>query len=266
MSRTSARYRNPPVHEVVVDVVFEGAVEIANIEPLVEAVGKKFGEPQKVEVNSFEMVASPGMPPQIAASSELIGWKFELSGFPRWVLRFQRDRVTINMVRSDRWPKGSYIGWDLIKEQFEALMPSLSSVYGTRTTKRAGLRYLNRLAVPASEDLTVWLNIGARYPNQLKQPELLGLRQAWRSVAGFGGLGATVGLSRVDIADKELASSCTGLLLDIDVYNESPAVAPHFDALLSWYMNAHAAENMIFEACITDRARMQFRRDEYAAA
>ena len=87
---------------------------------------------------------SSGQPFQ-GAASQFAGWLARDEG---WVLQAGPTSLTLHLVRPGAWPAGKYMGWSAIYGRFVKLHESLGDVYGPLEIKRAGVRYLNRIAIP----------------------------------------------------------------------------------------------------------------------
>lgn len=263
-------YGEPPVHEVVLDLVFEPPQPeyaiLASLQAVQEDLSRDYPHPQRVEASSFEVVATPGLPPSVQTTTVQVGWKFEASGLPRWMVRTLIDRLTVNSVRSDDWPAGDYIGWDAILDRFNQLLPRVRPAYAALKPRRFGLRYVNRIAIAADSDLDDVLTVGFRRPEGVRDLSGFTVRQTWKSIDGFDDLAATVAVARITMDDKKFGGDSMGVLLDIDIFNLSPTSAPAYDDIAAWYKRAHDAERKVFEACVTPGARKQFREHSDAAA
>jgi uncharacterized protein (TIGR04255 family) len=138
------------------------------------------------------------------------------------------------------------------------MLRRVDAVFGEVKVKRAGLRYLNRIALPKHADVAEWLRLGMTAPELLAEPFAFNLRETWERIQGFDGLSATLGLARIHIEDALLATDHDGVLLDIEVFNLLIAHAPSFRQVPDWFVRAHDAENRVFEGCMTDALRNSF--------
>jgi uncharacterized protein (TIGR04255 family) len=121
--------------------------------------------------------------------------------------------------------------------------------------RRVGVRYLNRFTIPTDQPVGHWLNLYVKTPDVLGEPNAVRVRQSWDAIHGHPGLSATVTLAHVPA--KGAAATETGLLLDVDVF--SSGVKMDYAGALEFIESAHAAENRVFEACITDQLRERFK-------
>ncbi len=251
------RYGNPSVHEVVADVLFNGALTDHELQGVLTA-GARYGAAAKIERTTVDFVVAQNAKGQARTAQKLEGYQFMVAGTPI-VVRPQAERLTLNMVRSQNWPAGDYVGWEVISESLGTALQLFAGSYAHLRPTRSGLRYLNRLALPGNLSLESWLNVGMTAPPLLTEVATFQLRKTWWEIQGFPGLSATLGVSRIDVERRMVGDAPElGVLLDIDVFSPLPDSAPAYDSLREWFDRAHAAENAIFEACITDRLRNLF--------
>ncbi|MGH7549075.1 MAG: TIGR04255 family protein [Gemmatimonadales bacterium] len=254
------KYRHPPVHELVLDVQFHENLEEPAASTLPDQLQGEFGTPQRLEEQELELTVGPEGQQLATTKKHFAGWRFE-TATPKWVVQCSPSQLTLHAVRSQKWPSGAYIGWEKISERYEGLLPLVKSTYGTLTPKRVGLRYLNRIAVPEDHDPREWFALWLEAPPFLRQPYSFDLRQTWASVEGADDVSATVRLVKIKIEDEAIARGHIGALLDIDVFNLWVRNAPPFSDLPPWFARAHAIENRIFEASISDVLRTSFDRE-----
>jgi len=248
-------YTNPPVFEVILDLQFQRSLDEKTLRELRGHLAPSF--PQADQQNLIQMVMQVGPAGQAFqdTASQFGGWLFRDQG---WVLQTSPMALTLHSVRQGPWPTGAYVGWSVIYEKFLGLHTSLAGVYGSLGPKRAGVRYLNRIAIPKGEDISRWLGFTLRAPSLLQELYTFNLRQTWARAGDSDDISATVGLAKIDIEDPTIAANHQGILLDIDVFNLWIPKAPSYAELPDWLRRAHEVENQIFEGCITDRLRERF--------
>jgi uncharacterized protein (TIGR04255 family) len=141
------------------------------------------------------------------------------------------------------------------------VLASLESAYANLPIKRAGVRYLNRIAIPKESDLAEWVTLAWQGPSLLRRPYAFNLRQTWERVEGHDDLSATIGIAKIEIPETEtrLKETCIGVLLDIEVFNLWVRYAPSFGSLGEWIARAHDVENTLFEDSITKALRARLK-------
>lgn len=251
-------YAAPPVHEVVLDLKFREALDDEGLETIPDVLGTALDQSVPGRLSSFEVQAGVGSPaPNFRAGSRFSGWEY-VREEPLWVLRAQHGQLTMHFARSEDWPKGPYVGWERILEQFLDIVARLREVYGGLGVRRAGLRYLNRIAVPLGSATEEWFTLALPDPPSVEGLYSFAVEETWEKVVGFDGLSAKIRLAKIRIPHEELAEDQFGVLLDIDVFNLFVGEAPPYDDLAGWFEQAHEAENRVFESCITDALRQRF--------
>jgi uncharacterized protein (TIGR04255 family) len=258
MSRLS--FRNPPVHEVVLTLQFHGRVDLNKL----EGVGKLLSEPligaERVETHQVELVGTPTGEAGARVRREVVGWAFKTQG-PTKVVQATRDALSVHAVRPGKWPVGPYPGWEVNGPWALGVFRELAPIYMALAPHRAGLRYLNRIAVPDPTDLRDWFTIVPPAPVGLSEAYVFQFGQTWERVHDHDNLSATVRLSKIAIDDPEIQKGNQGALLDIEVFTRRGEKAPGFDALSEWFKSAHDVENSIFESSITPKLADRFGRN-----
>lgn len=255
-------YADPPVHEVVLDLRFRDNLDDERLEAIPEVLGEVFGPVVPKRTSSFELQAGFGSPvPNFRTESRFAGWEYRKEE-PLWVLRAQHGQLTLHSARAEDWPRGPYIGWERILERFLDIVPRLEPVYGGLGIRRAGLRYLNRIALPLGSSTEEWFALTLPDPPSVEGLYSFTVEETWEKVVGFDGLSAKIRLAKIKIPDEELAEGRFGVLLDIDVFNLLVADAPEYEHVPGWFERAHEAENRVFESCVTDALRQTFNPTE----
>ena len=256
--KATRTYPSPPVHEVILDLQFHQELDDKPVRELSSRLKGKFGFEEVSELTSSEILMSVGPSEQShRVRKGYAGWSFR-SAPPGWMLNTQKRQITLHVVRPGPWPSGPYVGWNEIRNRYVAMHDALEDVYGALDIKRAGLRYLNRFAVPLGDDLDHWFTLHFKQPDFLDGLYSFDHKQTWVNAGSDEDVGVTLRLVTIQIEHEELAKGHVGVLLDIDMFNVFVKDAPAYDDVLDWYERAHAAENSIFEATVTDLARESF--------
>ncbi|MBX3146983.1 MAG: TIGR04255 family protein [Gemmatimonadales bacterium] len=250
-------YSSPPVHEVVLDLLFrEREADDRVFERIQHAIASVYNQVSALEENQIQVIATPGAPSEAASTTRTVGWMgTNVVGEARWLLRCRSQRLTLNMVRSASWPSGPYVGWPVIRAEFAKCLELLADEFKDLPVQRAGLRYLNKLALPSTGALATWLNVGIRAPEVLSGLSVFNCRQGWTEIQGHSGLSALVNLARIKVEDPSSPPDAVGVLLDIDVYTRDPSTAPTYARVSDWFNHAHAAERLVFESSISNEIR-----------
>jgi uncharacterized protein (TIGR04255 family) len=251
-------YRNPPVHEVVLDLQFADELSEETLDLVPRSAPAGLGPASRLTTFVFQGGFSPTGPLPFQAALEAAGWELRSGDGPTWILRAFPNRLTLHSVRSDNWPQGEYEGWEQTAARFGQVHEALRPCYGPLQIRRAGLRYINRIAVEQGTDLR---RLFSHMPPELEGVEGLfafSTRRSWAQVSGMGGYAASVGIDRIAAVEREQPANSIGVLLDIDVFNLYVKDAPKWAEVREWFEAAHAIENKLFEHSITDDLRVIF--------
>lgn len=251
------KYRNPSVHEVILDVQFHERLDDSTASAIPGHLKEKFGPSRRLDEQVFEVRISAEGQQLTRATKRFGGWRFETTE-PTWVVQCSPDQLTMHAVRSHDWPSGSYIGWENIFARYAELLELVQGTYGLLAPKRVGLRYLNKIAVPKEQDFRTWVSLWFHAPGLLNESYAFDLRQTWASVEGAEDLSAALRLVKVKIDDEVIAQGNFGIVLDIEIFNLWVRNAPPFLELPRWFERAHSVENRVFESSITDALRSAF--------
>lgn len=252
-------YRRPPVHEVVLSLQFAEPVDLISMAKLRDELRPAYSEVEEQQQIGMEMTFGPGGQQLTQTKREADGWLLKDDPKdPSRVLSIGRSRLSVHAVRPGSWPTGEYAGWAALYEHSLQIVQSLARIYGAAKLEKAGLRYLNRIAVPQGTELFEWFVFRVNAPEFLQDEYGINLRQTWARVEGADDLSATVGLATIQIPEPSLAAQHIGFLLDIEVFNLWKPLAPTLSALPDWCARAHEVEGDIFEWSITDSLRNLF--------
>ncbi len=186
----------------------------------------------------------------------LWGWEF-LAEHPRRLVTVAANRITQNLLRSQEWPGGEYVGWELNSASFRELLTVVEPMFADLTIRRAGLRYVNRVVIKKGADLEDWFTVVPRPLQPVKKLWDFTFTRTWESGIEFPQHSATVTLTKSD-PPHDMGDEMLGVTLDIEVFNLWVKHAPDFDAAPEWFERAHLFENVVFESCITDALAVTF--------
>jgi uncharacterized protein (TIGR04255 family) len=256
---SSARqYREPPVHEVIFSLNFERPIADEELESIGHLLEGRFSRSDRQQLTNYGLTIGPSGSQILPAAPQFAGWIFQDEA-PTRVFNAGRQQVSLHSIRPGEWPSGTYAGWTAMQVAARELMKVLQPIYEKYVIRRSGLRYLNRIAVPANSELEDWFTIGFAAPGFLLDPFAINLRQTWSRCEGQEDLSVTVGLAMIEIPERvELHVDHVGFLLDIEIFNLWPDKAPSYDQLAEWCSRAHDVENAVFESSIREPLRQRF--------
>jgi len=254
---TRRTYRNPPVHEVVIDIQFLSDAPPAEVSRIPALLAESFGVATKSVEKSFQLGVGPAGSDMVTSSEErFAGWRFEEKGENIWVLSCGPRRIGLNCARSVPWPQGPYAGWESIRGRFSRALDLTQSVYQAPIRKVA-VRYINRILVPHDTQIEQWFSIGMKGPPQAVAVHTFDLNQTWVCApGGQDGHSLHLRFARIDPPPQDQES--VALMLDIEVFNLLVSRAPDLRNVKQWIDRAHEIENDTFESSITESLRTRF--------
>lgn len=254
-------YSNPPVHEVILDLQFAVDADPEALEALPGVASDALGPASRLNSFAFRGGFSTTGPLPIDLHLQQDGWEFHRND-PTWIVRAQPQRFTIHSVRSQNWPRGEYIGWEHVAAYLASVHEVVDPLYGQLGVRRAGLRYINRIAVNEGAELERLFNMVPAGPSRVKNLYGFSTQQSWGEFEGAEGFSSTIRFGTIPIPENELEAGGVGLLLDIDVFNLYVETAPEWNECRQWFEDAHDVENHLFEDIITDDLRTTFNLEE----
>lgn len=235
------RYEKAPVVEGLISLTFRSPLFPGEVRRIVEAVKEHY--PSQKPLRSFNVHFDMNTEEGSVKLTEL-GTRLSNSKETE-VLVIHPESLTVSRL-------SPYSGWpDLTSRLRDALAPIIETS-GFRPLSRVGIRYINRLDVPMSEDsvpLEDFVNIGTAMPSQYL--DRIGV-WASRTELNTDEPDCVVILNAGSIVSP--VEDHGSILLDIDVVKK--AAAPETEeGLWKFLSRAREIKNEIFESIITDNTR-----------
>jgi uncharacterized protein (TIGR04255 family) len=197
---------------------------------------------------NFSVGAAPGEPPQAAIKQEL-GKRISSDDLTQIVLL-----GASNFAVSQLAP---YPGWEVFFERFSRDWALWKRTMGYRKVVRVGVRFINRIDVPRTNDDTTideadYLNVYPHLPSSLRP---------------FTGYAVQAQLRLHDIGCGLIINSgavpspligYNSYLLDFDISME-PEPPQRDEDIYELLNRIRVTKNQVFELCVTDRAKEIFR-------
>jgi uncharacterized protein (TIGR04255 family) len=243
-------YRRPPVAEAAIEMRFENPIHQPDLE---RAAGRLETE---YPISETEVAQSINVDTVAGAATFSTAWQ--------GVKRSSRDRTDVVILRSNAVivaQLAPYRGWEHLFGRLKNAWASLS-----RTTReniglsRLGIRYINRIDIPVADadgaSFFDYLRFHPQAPEGLIDKAPLSEFSAHVAFPiSENDLGAKLVMAK---AISPLLSH-NSILLDIDVFREGN-VPRKADEIWDVLSAMRGRKNMIFEMCITDKARELFDR------
>ena len=152
------------------------------LEQLKGSLGEAFGTPVRAQVVQVSGSLSGTSSPSWLSQSFFQGWDYGEQD-PNWLLRVHRNQLTLHQVRAGHGlPEGEYLGWDSIFERFSRIHGAALPQYGILRPRRVGVRYVNRVVLPAGSDLRTWFSVVPDPPPQVMDVRAFDLAHTWSVV------------------------------------------------------------------------------------
>jgi uncharacterized protein (TIGR04255 family) len=254
----SVSYKHPPVHEVILDLQFDGDADLTKLKDAAEAIAAVSdfkGVAERHTLDTSMLIGSVSHTAQ-TSTTRPAGFTINAENGAGYANLF-KAQLTLHEVRSSTWPVGSYAGWDVISDRFFSIMNQAAVAYNDLKIRRVGLRYVNRIALPLGSPIDSWFNFLPTYPSNLQGVFNFSYSQTWANTHGHQDVATTVNMARIEVP-AEQANSHIGVMLDIDIFNMWPKDAPIWEECKDWFSRAHDCENSVFEEFITDDLREEF--------
>jgi uncharacterized protein (TIGR04255 family) len=240
MARRREHLRNAPIVEAVIDfrVLPRDGVFADRFATLHTAVGTQYS--QAVQMRSVEarFVLNQEDPPTSSAATAAVGWQYRADTM---VVQFRVDGFTFSKLER-------YTTWSDVFSEALRLWAIYVRVAEPAEVVRIAVRYINRLQVPVPAEIRDYLEAPPELPSPISQQ----LRQfLCRLVIDD----ATRNSSAVIVQATEplIGPQAISVLLDIDAFKESLAVAPEDPRLPDMFQQLRDLKNEIFFASITER-------------
>ena len=144
-----------------------------------------------------------------------------------------------------------YQGWDVYFDRFKRDFTAHKRTNTRRAISRVGVRYINRVDIPAIGNIVEHEQFVDIYP---RVPDALGPMVGFSMQAQFAlqSIGGHTNVNTMPVQPVTLGHA--SFLVDIDVYKTITTPMAD-DALYALLQQMRVEKNRIFEACVTQRAR-----------
>ncbi|MDI9616551.1 MAG: TIGR04255 family protein [Methanothrix sp.] len=241
----SKRYAAPPIVEAVCEFRLTPDTTWDLVVPglFYEKVKGTFPKREQRIVQQIDLTPGPtGLQQQIRTSERILFFTEDM----KKIAQIGPRLLVINVLKP-------YPSWDGFKPLIEIGWSSLKDVAEIRGIERIGLRYINRVELPAQNvDLSKYFEfypfVGRRLPQQMIS-FLTGAEFSYADDRDH---------CRVQLAPAPGAEGKSIFMLDIDYFLTRPRGIEIADAI-DWVEEAHKRVEEIFEGCISNTLREMFK-------
>ncbi|MCC6876910.1 MAG: TIGR04255 family protein [Sandaracinaceae bacterium] len=240
---TGRRLSKPPIVEALIDVrvaAREGG--LGSLEEIHEKVKAEYPVKRGRALEHLQ-VAAKGDAKQITHTQELQGFAF-VSADEKRIFQVRRDGITLNWV-------GDYDSWDALQGEAARLYPLYREAARPEAIEYLGVRYINRIRLPAGAQLEEWMSLRLTVPQAL--PQTLGDLQM-RVLLPFGD-----DIVAMVISVLQPAEVGADWILDIEVRDMTKTPDSRPEAIWPKLVRLREVKNEIFFASTTERALESYR-------
>lgn len=245
-SRTFERLAKAPIVEAVIDFRARGVSpweerEISS--RLAEAIPEY---PAQKRISSFSLAAQFDLsqgPEPAASASQQHGWLGVrvASSDGKHVAMFTRNGFSLSRL-------APYESWGQFRAEADRLWILHREMAGVAEVQRIGVRFINRLNLPADAPLEDYLAGAGEAPGGLQTQGFL-----YQNTLAVPGHPYNVTLVRTGQAAGDRLPDGTTLLLDIDAYC-ARAASTQPDVIADHLENLHLLKNHVFFSALTEKA------------
>lgn len=241
-----AGYKHPPITEAVLELRFKNVASKDVIEKAARRSASQYVYTDEDNAVQFQLDAEK------RTTDILAQWQgIKLSSL---------DRTDIVIFRTTAYVcsrLAPYPGWDAFKERAQRGWEDWKKAAGATEIARIGLRYINRIDLPAGQDVVKiedYLTVGPRMPDLDFGPISAYTVQILRPI-GADDCGLV--LNSGPIPSPLLGH--ISFILDLDIFRESE-IPRRDDQLWALIDKMRTHKNRVFECLITNQARELFNR------
>jgi uncharacterized protein (TIGR04255 family) len=241
-------YIRPPITEAVIEVVFANEMSSDALKDAAKKLEKNYSN--NLPINHFDVRVdvrpdSAGGP-KANFNSQKYGHRLSSA-----------DQTEILII----WPKSiavsqvaPYKGWDSFQKRFNRDYKALKKELGHRELERIGVRYINRIDIPAAGPIVEheeYLKIFPKLPNGLTPLTAY----AVQAEIQMPEVGANLRINSAAVPSP--IDDHASFVIDLDFYRLHDL--PKTDKALSDYLGAiRLKKNEVFESLVTNKARRLF--------
>ena len=243
---TSVKYSRPPVLEAVIGITFARPIADATLATIDRRLGKNYPIHTDNQLVNLHMSTSMGANnrPVVDAKEHTVCGHRRTNQSMDEIAVLMPDSLTVSQL-------APYSGWESFFDRFKRDFTALKRPNTSRSISRVGMRYINRVDIPASGNVVEHEQFVDMYPHV---PEALGPMVGFSMQAQFAleSISGHTIINSMPVQSVKLGHA--SFLVDIDVYR-TVSTPMNDDSLFALLVQMRIEKNRIFEACVTQRAR-----------
>jgi len=244
----SQPYKRPPITEAVIAVQFAAPVPADDLRKVSRRFKARYPGEQEVKTLGVHVVNPPGGRSPVTNVQETVGHR-RASDDATEIVLFMPDTLIVSQL-------APYPGWTSFFTRFVRDWKLWKREISFLRINRLGVRYINRIDLPITKDYVEqeeYLNI------YIQLPEVLGPTTSYaaQAVLNMRDINSQLIINTAIVPSPLLNHA--SFLVDIDI-SRTQDVPQRDEDLFELLVKFRDMKNMVFEACITDRARELFLR------
>lgn len=241
-------YASPPITEAVIGITFSSPMDAAQLASVTNTFQKNY--PHKQDISTFDDLSL------VFNAKDGGGNKANLK--MKLGYRLSTDDQTQLIVL---WPNSftlsqlaPYQGWENFIGRFDRDWSALKRILGFQQISRIGVRYINRIDIPATADIVEHEQFLKIYP---KMPGMLNPLDAYAIQASvtLKDINCQLTINTASVPSPILEH--VSFVIDTDIFSEQSPPQSDTD-LIKLLNNIRTKKNQVFEACISQSARSLF--------
>lgn len=248
-------YKHPPITEAIIEVRFAEGIKEAQLKKLAKDFSKFYPQQQSVSNIGFEIA----LPQAHDLKSAKLHNSFEEKGFR--CLADDSSQISVlfptTLLFSQLAP---YPGGDSFLERFERDWQIQKKLLGYTEIVRVGVRYINRIDIPISNDalkIEDFLNVYPELPSFFQSMSAFALQVKLPQPD----IGCVLTLNTASIPfRKSPLPGHTSFVLDQDIVCADNVPQKDID-IINLLTKIRERKNQVFENCVTPKAKELFDHD-----
>ncbi len=247
IASTEITYVRPPITEAVIGITFSSPMNPKKLASVNKALRKHY--PHKQDVPSFNFSLELNIVDVGENKTNLnqtLGHRLSTDDQTQLVVLWPNS-ITLSQL-------APYQGWGNFIERFERDWGALKKIMGFQQIARIGVRYINRIDIPATAPVIEheqFLNIYPKMPDILKPLEAY----AMQASVTLKDINCQLTINTANVQSPILEHVSFVIDTDISSVNNPPQSDSDIIKLLN---NIRTKKNQVFEACISQPARILF--------
>lgn len=242
-------YMRPPITEAVIGIRFESALESGSLEKISSDFLLTYPQRQTLKNLGFKIEVPHALEKEpVTDVNQQVGYRLLSSDATAILVLWPADLAVSQLA--------PYPGWDDFFARFDRDWIRWKRVVGYRKLVRIGVRFINRLDIPAGSGRIREAEYLKVYP---QLPEIIGPATAYglQIQASVRDMGCKLVLNTGEVPSPLLDH--VSIVFDQDLFREGDC-PQRDDEIYELIGKMRIKKNEIFEACVTDRARELFQK------